>query len=86
MQLTVRCRDPELERRIRSLADAEGISLNKAALKLLRKGAQMDSRGARDRCIGSRLDHLAGTWSDEEAEEMAAELEVFERIDEDLWR
>ena len=36
-QLSLRGFDKELERRIRQLARTEGISLNKAALKLFRK-------------------------------------------------
>ena len=37
-QLTIRITDPELERQIEQLARSEKISLNQAALRVLRKG------------------------------------------------
>ena len=37
-QLTIRGFDEDLERAIRQLARRDGISLNRAALKLLRRG------------------------------------------------
>ena len=46
-QLTVRGFDDDLERAIRQLARRERISLNQAALKLLRRGAGLpDGQGA----------------------------------------
>ncbi|WP_232210364.1 hypothetical protein [Nitrococcus mobilis] len=41
-QLTFRGLDKELERRIRQLAEQEHISMNKAALKLMRRGSGLD--------------------------------------------
>ena len=38
-QITLRGLEPELEAAVRRLAVQEGISLNKAALKLIRMGA-----------------------------------------------
>ena len=35
---------------------------------------------------GTSLDHLIGSWSDEEAAELDAALEEFEVIDEASWR
>ena len=36
--------------------------------------------------VGSSLDHLIGTWSEDEASELDAALEEFEVIDEAGWR
>lgn len=85
-QLTVRGFDEELSDKIQRLANREGISLNQAALRLLRKGAGLteDSDGANT--VGSSLDHLIGTWTQVEADEMDAALEQFETIDETLWK
>ena len=56
-QLTVRGFDDELNDHLQRLARREGISLNKAALKLLRKGAGLTGRRpGDDRTIGSSLD------------------------------
>ena len=83
-QLTVRGFDDVLSASVRHLAKREGISLNQAALKLLRKGAGLTD-GKAD-TIGSSLDHLIGTWTSAEAEELDSALEEFETIDESAWK
>lgn len=85
-QLTIRGYDDELERRIRKLARVEGISLNQAALRLLRRGAGLTSSPDAAVVIGSGLDDLIGTWTDAEHDEMMRLVEGFEQIDERLWK
>ncbi len=84
-QLTLRGIDPRAKRAIRELARRERISLNKAAVRLLEKGAGVGPREQADR-IGSSLDHLIGTWSTKEAESLLTSIQSCEQIDEDLWR
>ena len=85
-QLTVRGFDDELSASLRRLAKSEGISLNQAALRLLRKGAGLsDGAGGAD-VVGSSLDHLIGSWTRAEADEFDAALEEFETIDESAWK
>ena len=84
-QLTIRGFGKKLEEKIRNLAKEKDISLNKAAVRLLRRGAGVDDTSASEEVIGSSLDHLAGTWSAEEAELMKRVEEDFERIDPELW-
>ena len=81
-QITVRGFDDELADRIRRLAERDGTSLNRAALKLLRKGAGMADPSQGPDIVGSSLDHLIGGWS---AAELDAALEEFEVIDEAAW-
>ena len=85
-QLTVRGFDDELAERIRRLAKRDGTSLNQAALKLLRKGAGLADPAQKADTVGASLDHLIGSWSDDEAAELEAVLQEFEVIDEDAWR
>lgn len=85
-QLTIRGFDEELERRIRRLASREGISLNRAVLKLLRRGAGLGEGHDKPDTVGDSLDHLVGTWTAEEAAEFDRALEEFSRIDEEVWR
>ena len=85
-QLTVRGFDDELSAAIQRLAKREGISLNQAVLRLLRKGAGLADRGAGRAKVGNSLDHLIGTWTQEEADEFDAALKEFEQIDEEVWR
>ena len=85
-QITVRGFEDELADRIRGLAKQDGTSLNQAALKLLRKGAGLADPGQGPDTVGSSLDHLIGSWSDDAAAELDATLEEFEVIDEAAWR
>ena len=85
-QLTIRGFEDDLVIRIRELAKREGISLNRAVLRLIRKGAGLSSPGVAPDTIGSALDAHFGTWSDAEADEFEATLRDFDQIDESLWR
>lgn len=85
-QLTIRGLDDELADHVRRLAAEEGISLNQAVLRLLRKGAGLDggSRHHRD-VIGSELDPFIGTWSEDEELRVMDAVADFERVDESVW-
>jgi hypothetical protein len=84
-QLTIRGFDEELAHRIERLARTEGISLNQAVLRLLKKGAGLGEKREGLDVIGSSLDHLIGTWSAEEAEVIEKAVADFEEIDESMW-
>jgi hypothetical protein len=83
-QLTLRGIDRRVLQRIRELARQEGISLNKAAVRLLERGAGLGQSTARDR-IGTSLDHLIGTWTAAEAKAFQDSIQSCEQIDEELW-
>jgi hypothetical protein len=84
-QLTIRGFDPEVAEHLRELAHREGLSLNQAVMKLLRRATGTDEGAGQTRCVGSALDDLAGTWSEGDAREFAAAVAPLDRIDEDLW-
>ena len=84
-QLTIRGFDGELELRLRRLAREREISLNKAALVLMRRGAGLETQSAQPDAVGDSLDHLMGVWSEEEAAEFREATRDFDRIDESLW-
>ncbi len=84
-QLTVRGFDDALSDSMRRLAQQEGISLNQAALKLLRKGAGLSDGSEKPDTIGDSLDQFIGSWTAEEADALDAALEDFETIDESAW-
>ncbi len=85
-QLTVRGFDPQLEREIRRVADREGLSLNQAVLRLLRRGAGLtEGQPARSEAIGPSLDHLAGTWSGDDLQAIVEVEKDFEGVDPELW-
>ncbi len=84
-QLTIRGFDDELASRIRQLARREGISMNRAVLTLLRRGAGLGRPDNDANTVGASLDHLIGTWTAEEADAFDRALGDLSRIDEDLW-
>jgi hypothetical protein len=84
-QLTLRGIDRRAQRVIRALARREGISLNKAAVRLLEKGAGLVPQETTDR-IGNSLDHLFGTWSEGEAATLLESIMSCGQIDEELWK
>jgi hypothetical protein len=84
-QLTVRGFDRELERRLRQVAREQGVSLNQAALILLREGAGLGRARGPANTIGDSLDDLIGCWSAEEEQVFQKAVEAFETIDPQLW-
>ncbi len=85
-QLSLRGFDPELEKRIREIATKEGVSLNRATLRLLRKGAGLRQTGMGPEVVGDSLDHLIGKWSLEQAREFLRSIEPLEQIDRSFWK
>lgn len=69
---------------MRALARAEGISLNEAVLRLLRRGAGVHPGQGAD-VVGDSLDHLAGTWSDGDLREFTEAVRGTEQVDESFW-
>ena len=84
-QLTVRGFDPELEKHLRELAAERQISLNRAALALMRKGAGLTEPSRSGKEVGSALDSFIGVWSEEDEAEFLETLEPLEQIDPELW-
>jgi hypothetical protein len=84
-QLTLRGFDSRLARELERVARQEGISLNKAALRLMRLGAGLEEQGA-PATIGHSLDDLIGTWTRREAESFLRSIESCDQVDEELWR
>ena len=82
-QFTIRGLGDDLAGAIRHLANREGISLNRAAIKLLRRGAGLEDGEGPD-TVGSSLDHLIGTWSEAEADAFEESLRHSKTIDEAL--
>ena len=85
-QLTIRGFSDEVARTIRRIANRDGTSLNRAALKLLRKGAGLGHGRAGSDTVGSSLDHLIGSWDPVKADEVDCALRDFETIDESAWK
>lgn len=82
-QITIRLTDTALQKAVEETAKREDISLNKAVIRLLRKGAGLDPEPGGT--IGTSLDFAFGTWTEEEYREFEEAVRVFEVIDPDPW-
>ena len=68
------------------VAKTRGVSLNQAALILLREGAGLDVPRRRANMVGDSLDGLIGSWSKGEESEFLQAISPLEEIDPSLWR
>ena len=84
-QLTIRGFGSELEASLRRVARHEGISLNRAALRALKKGASVQPTPARALVVGAALDAFIGSWSSRDERELLRAIGAFERVDDSLW-
>lgn len=80
--ITLRNIPAKLQDAIRQRAGADGLSLNKTVLRMLEEAAGQRTTG---RKLHHDLDHLAGTWSDQEAEAFELALREQRRVDPELW-
>jgi len=85
-QLSLRGFDEELERRIRQFARKEKISLNKAALALMRRGAGIVESTDDTATIGGALDSFVGRWSARDERRLLDSIAACEAVDPNLWR
>jgi hypothetical protein len=85
-QLTIRGFSPELEKALRRTTKRRGISLNKAALLLLRQGAGLRAPEEDPLVIGDSLDVYFGSMSGEDAEAVTQAVKTLDRTrDEEFW-
>jgi hypothetical protein len=85
-QLTLRGLGPELEEVLQREASEEGISLNQAAVRLLKRGAGISEKRLWRDVIGGALDRYIGVWSEQDADRFAEATRDLERIDPELWK
>lgn len=84
-QLTIRGFDSELARALKRLASELGVSLNQAAIQLMKRGARAGRTKPEEAPIGQALDDFIGA-DPEAAREIERAEKDFEQVDEALWR
>jgi plasmid stability protein len=82
--ITLRNLSPELTRVIRSRAKTSGASINKTVIAVLEES--LLGKAAKPRCRYRDLDHLAGSWTREQADEFDRYLAEERQIDWELWK
>ena len=84
--ITLRNLPPEIAKTIRTKAQREGVSINKAVIQLLEEGVGPRSKAKGGKARYHELDDLAGSWTKEEAGEFDKALGKQRAIDPELWR
>ena len=79
-QITLRDVPQELDHRLRELARARNRSLNRTIIQVLMESLHLGDGKDRKRDVSD----LAGTWSDEDAQEFEANMRVFEQVDDEI--
>jgi len=82
--MTLRGIDDELAQNLKELARNQGVSLNALTLRLIREATGGDKK-KRTSC-NHDLDTLAGTWSEADEAAFNSATELFDMIDEDMWK
>jgi plasmid stability protein len=82
--MTLRGIDEKTAEALKERAKSEGTSVNAVTLRILRESLGLDKR--KRNVIYNDLDHLAGTWTREEAAEFERNTAVFEKVDEEIWK
>jgi plasmid stability protein len=82
--MTLRGIDERTAEALKERARQEGTSINAITLRLLRESLGLEKK--KRNIVYSDLDHLAGTWSREEAAEFERNTAVFEQVDEEIWK
>ena len=85
-QLTLRGFDDDLRERLELLARERGISLNKAAILLLRRGAGLTGRPGGAATVGESLDDFIGSWGADDEKRLLESIDVLEQVDGSLWK
>ena len=85
-QYTIRGIDRDLDRAVRETATRFDVSINKAAVSLMKKGAGLDATGQAKGPPYHDMDSLAGALPREEAARLLGTLKDQRKIDHELWR
>ena len=82
--LTIRGIDAELSDKIKETATKSGESINKLILRVLTSALGLGEKQVFP--IYHDLDHLAGTWTNEDGEEFHNSIRALNEVDPELWQ
>ena len=85
-QITVRDIGGELHRAIKKEASRRGVSMNRYVLAILREAVGLNDGLRKPPEEYQDLDHLAGTWTDQDYADFVEQFEAQRSVDDDLWR
>ena len=82
--MTIRGIDDAVSGALKEKARKEDTSVNTIMLRILKESLGMEKK--KRNVVYDDLDHLAGTWSQQDVAEFESATAVFEKVDEDMWK
>lgn len=82
--MTLRGIDDAVSVALKERARKEGASVNAVTLRILKEALGIEKK--KRSVVYDDLDHLAGTWSAQDAAEFESATAVFKKVDEDMWK
>jgi plasmid stability protein len=82
--MTLRGIDDAVSVALKEKARREDTSVNTVMLRILKESLGIEKK--KRNIVYDDLDHLAGTWSSQDAAEFKSATAVFEKVDEDMWK
>ena len=82
--MTLRGIDETISGALKARAQQEASSVNAVMLKILKEALGLEKK--KRTAEYHDLDHLAGTWSQQDAKAFEQATAVFESVDESLWK
>ena len=82
-QITIRGIEPEIESKIRKIAQETGKSLNRTVLEMIYQSTGYNRRGKKP---ANSLRELAGGWTEQDELEIMDSIKSCAQIDEEMWK
>ena len=83
--VTIRGVDAEIAEKLKSVATAQGKSVNQLTLEILKEGLGLKKEKRHTRKYHD-LDELFGRWSQDEFHEIQSKIDFGRKIDPELWK
>jgi len=83
--VTIRGVEPEVAEKLKSTAIEQGKSINQLTLEIVKDGLGL-GKGKKHLREYDDLDHLFGSWSDDEFREIHAKIAQERKTDPELWK
>lgn len=82
--MTLRNIDERIAEALKERARKEDTSVNTVMLRILKESLGFEKK--KRSMIYDDIDHLAGTWSAQDAAEFERDTALFEAVDKDMWK
>ena len=82
--MSLRGIDDRIAGALKERARKEDTSVNTVTLRILKESLGLEKK--KRSVLYDDIDHLAGTWSDQDAAEFERATAVFKAVDKDVWK